>query len=150
MKAIKIVAIVALVYVGIVVLFESLIGYFQPEGEGTLVISTFDADGTRHDRVLSGLESGEALYVAVNHWPRAWYRRALENPAVLVNRAGETKDYRAVLVGGEEHGRVAAEHPIPIVVKFLMGFAPRHFMRLDPVAAEPALEEPPTAVGEGD
>ena len=77
------------------------------------------------------------------------------SPARFTSTAGFSsarryQDYRAVLVGGEEHGRVAAEHPIPIVIKFLMGFAPRHFMRLDPVAAEPAAEEPPMAVGEGD
>ncbi len=50
MKALKIVAIVVLVYVGIVVAFESMIGYFQPAGGSTLVITTFDGDRTAHDR----------------------------------------------------------------------------------------------------
>ena len=135
MKAIKIIGILLLIYVGIVAIFESLLGYFQPEGGGaTVVITTFEADGTGHDRVLSGLDSGGQFYVAVNHWPRAWYHRALENPAVQITRGDETRDYTAVLVSGAEHDRVQAEHPIPIVARTLMGFAPRYFLRLDPAA----------------
>ena len=94
MKTLKIIAIVVLVYVGIVVAFESLLGYFQPESGSTLVITTFDGDGTRHDRVVSRLESEGQIYVAANHWPRAWYRRALENPEVQVTLAGEKGDYQ--------------------------------------------------------
>jgi len=71
MKTLKIAALVVLVYVGIVVAFESLIGYFQPTAGSTLVITTFDGDGTPHDRVVSRLESDGQLYVAANHWPRA-------------------------------------------------------------------------------
>lgn len=134
MKALKVAGIVFLVYVAIVVVFESLIGYFQPEGGDTVVITTFDAQGEGRERVLSGLDSGDAFYVAVNHWPRAWYRRALENPRVRVARDGETQDYLAVPVTDEEHARVDAEHSIPVAVSFLMGFAPRRFLRLDPVA----------------
>ncbi len=55
-KAVKMVAILLGVYVGIVVLFESLLGYFQPGGDSTLVITTRD-DGGAHDRVLQRLES---------------------------------------------------------------------------------------------
>ena len=136
MRVAKIVAILLLVYVAIVAIFESLLGYFQPQADDTVVISTFDDDGTRHDRVLTGLDSGENFYVAVNHWPRAWYRRALANPDVLVKRDGDTKDYVAVPVTGEEHDRVAAEHPIPTGIRILMGFAPRNFLRLtQPVPA---------------
>ena len=53
-------------YVGLVVAFESLIGIIQPANDSTLVITTFDADGTSHDRVLSRLESEGRLYVAAN------------------------------------------------------------------------------------
>ena len=133
MRAVKIVAAVLLVYVAIVALFESLLGYFQPQADDTVVITTFDADGTGHDRVLSGLDSGGHFYVAVNHWPRAWYRRALANPAVRVARDGATADHVAVPATGAERERVASEHPIPVAVRFLMGFAPREFLRLDPV-----------------
>ena len=132
MKAVKIVAILLIAYVAIVVLFESLLGYFQPQAEDTLVITTFDGEGDGHDRVLSTLEMGDTLYVAVNHWPRAWYRRAVANPSVQVTRDGATGDYMAVEVVDEEHDRVAATHPIPAVARFLMGYAPRRFLRLDP------------------
>lgn len=135
MKALKILAIVLLAYVAIVAIFESLLGYFQPEAGNTLVITTFDAEGGSEDRVLSALDSGETLYVAVNHWPRAWYRRALANPAVRIKRNGGTQEYMAVLVTGEEYDRVQAEHPLPTVARFLMGFAPRRILRLDPSPA---------------
>ncbi len=39
MKAVKLIAILFLVYAGIVIAFESLIGYSQPERETTLVIT---------------------------------------------------------------------------------------------------------------
>ena len=132
MKALKIVAIVVVVYVGIVVAFESLIGYFQPTAGSTLVITTFDGDGTPHDRVVSRLESDGQLYVAANHWPRAWYNRALENPELLVTFDGEQGDYRAVPVAGAEHDRVDAENSLGVAFRILTGFPPRYFVRLDP------------------
>jgi hypothetical protein len=132
MKALKIVAIVVLVYVGIVVAFESLIGYFQPKPGSTLVITTFDAGGTPHDRVVSRLESGGQLYVAANHWPRAWYRRALANPEVQATWDGKKGDYRAVPVTGVEHDRVGRENSLGVVFRILTGFPPRYFLRLDP------------------
>ncbi len=132
MKALKIVATVVLIYVGIVVAFETLIGYFQPTAGSTLVITPFEGDGTPHDRVVSGLESDGQLYVAANHWPRAWYDRALENPEVHVTLDGEKSDYRAVPVTGEEHDRVDSKNSLGVVFRILTGFPPRHFVRLDP------------------
>jgi len=132
MKALKIVAIVVLVYVGIVVGFESLIGYFQPMAGSTLVITTSDADGAPHERVVSRLESGGQLYVAANHWPRAWYERALANPEVQVSLDGEKGDYRAVPVTGEEHDRVDGDNRLPVAFRMLTGFPPRYFLRLEP------------------
>jgi hypothetical protein len=133
MKALKIAAIVILAYAGIVVAFESLIGVFQPTAGSTLVITTFDADGTPHDRVVSRLESDGQLYVAANHWPRAWYGRALENPEVEVTLPAEKGDYRAVPVPtpGAEHDRVDADNSLPFVFRILTGFPPRYFVRLD-------------------
>ncbi len=131
MKALKIAAIVLLVYAGIVVAFESLIGTLQPTAGSTLVITTFDADGTPHDRVVSRLESDGKLYVAANHWPRAWYRRALENPEVKVTLDGGKSDYRAVPVTGAEHDRVESGNRHGFFFRFLTGFPPRYFVRLD-------------------
>lgn len=133
MKALKIVGIVLAVYVGIVVLFESSLGYFQPEPPGSLTITTTDEDGNTHDRVLTELASDGKVYVAVNHWPRAWYRRTLVNPNVQVTRGGGgAQDYVAVTVTGDEHDRVAEDNRLGVVLRFLMGFPPRYFVRLDP------------------
>ena len=41
-------------------------------------------------------------------------------------------DYIAVPVDGEEFERVAKDHPLPLPVRFLMGFPPpREILRLD-------------------
>lgn len=132
MKAFKWIVVVFVIYVGIVAAFESLIGVFQPANEGTLVLTTYEPDGTAHDRVLSRVEADGKLYVSVNHWPRAWYSRAIKNPNVRVEIDGAAADYVAVPVEGEEFERVAAEHPLPLPIRFLMGFPPpREILRLD-------------------
>jgi len=131
-KAAKLIVVLFLVYVGIVIAFESLIGYFQPMTETTLVITTTAEDGTPNDRVLARLESNGQLYVAANHWPRAWYNRALENPNVQVTLDGEKRDYLAVPVTEEEQARVNGENALPTTFRILTGFPPRHFLRLDP------------------
>ena len=132
MKVAKRILIVVLVYVAIIVTFESLIGYFQPANQSTLVITTVDEDGTASDRVLARLESDGHLYVAANHWPRSWYHDALENPKVEVDLDGEKHPYLAVPVTGEEQDRVSHEHPVGIGFRILTGFPPRYFVRLDP------------------
>ncbi len=132
MKAAKIIAISFLVYIGIVVAFESLLGYFQPAGQGTLVITTKDEDGGTNDRVLARLESNGQLYVAANHWPRAWFNQALENPNVQVTLDEEEGTYLAVPVTDEEHDRVDDENSLGMVFRLLTGFPPRYFLRLDP------------------
>ncbi len=132
MKAAKLIAILLLVYVGVVTAFESLIGYYQPAGEITLVITTTAEDGTPNDRVLSRLESNGQLYVSANHWPRAWYNRALKNAKVQVTLDGEKENYLAVPVTEEEHDRVDGENSHGIMFRILTGFPPRYFVRLDP------------------
>jgi hypothetical protein len=128
----KIVAVVVLIYVAIVVVFESLIGFIQPAGGSTLVLTTFDPDRTAHDRVLARLDSDGKVYVSANHWPRAWYRRALRNPEVQATIDGRTGNYRAVPVSEAEAERVAHEHPHGFWFRFVTGFPPRYFVRLDP------------------
>ena len=132
MKIVKIAVIAALVYVGIVAAFESMIGFFQPKAGTTLVITTFDPGGASHDRVVAKLESDGHLYVAANHWPRAWYRRALANPNVDATIDGMKASYHAVPVTGEEHQRVDAANHLPLGFRILTGFPPRYFLRLDP------------------
>ena len=132
MKNAKWLIILFLVYVGIVFTFESLLGYFQPAGQGTLVITTSAEDGSLSDRVLGRLESNGQLYVAANHWPRAWYTNTLANPNVQVSVDGTKNAYRAVPVTDIEHDRVDREHRLGIVFRILTGFPPRYFVRLDP------------------
>jgi hypothetical protein len=132
MRVIRIVLILLVAYVGVVVAFESLIGFFQPAGDGTLVITTTDGEGNRNDRVLSSVQSDGRLYVSANHWPRAWYRQARAHPEVQVTIDGKRGEYRAVPVTGAEHDRLMAEHGHPLVFLFLTGFPPREFVRLDP------------------
>ena len=128
----KIILVLVLVYVLIVAAFESLIGTLQPAGGSTLVLTTFDSDGTPHDRVLARLDTDGKVYVSANHWPRSWYHRALANPDVQATLDGAQKHYRAVSVSGAEAERVEREHPHGLGFRFLTGFPPRYFVRLDP------------------
>ena len=105
---------------------------FQPEVGDVIVLATVDADGTRHERVLSPIDLDGQLYISANHWPRAWYRRTLANPDVQVTRNGQTRDYTAVPLSGVELERVKDRARFPFLVSLFTGFAPREFLRLDP------------------
>ncbi len=132
-KAGKIAAIIVAVYIGQVVLFESLLGYFQPENANTVAITVFNEEGDSHQRILALLRSNNAMYVAVNHWPRSWYRQARSNPNVEVTMESSTGPYTAVFVDSEmEYDRVQGDNPLGFTFRFLTGFPPRHFFRLDP------------------
>ncbi len=138
MKVLKWVGVVVAVYAGFVVAFETLyLGWYQPKlartGIPMLVITTTDDSGVSRARRLARFETDGKLYISAHHWPRAWYRRAIENPNVRVEIDGAESDYVAVPVKGEEFERVAAEHPLPLPIRFLMGFPPpREILRLDP------------------
>ncbi|GIS68747.1 MAG: hypothetical protein CM1200mP8_3050 [Chloroflexota bacterium] len=73
-----------LAYVSWVVNFEVNLGRNQPMGGNSIIIATFNDENERHERVLSLREINGENYVAANHWPRAWYRQALDNPNVEV------------------------------------------------------------------
>ena len=155
MKVFKWLGIVAVVYVGFVVLFESVfLGMYQPsfeapegcsnaDGQKTLrrdcgipmiVITTTNDKGITNSRMVARFVTNEKLYVSAHHWTRGWHKAALKNPNVQGEIQGNIKDYIAVPVEGEEFKRVAAEHPLPLGVKFMMGFPPpRQILRLDPL-----------------
>ena len=116
------------IYIGLVVLFESWLGYSQPTNANSLVITTFDSMEAK-DRVLSAVNNDGKLYVSANHWPRSWYRQTLSNPNVEVLYKGEKKSYLAVPVEGEEHDRLMKEHAHPLTFRILTGFPPRYFIR---------------------
>lgn len=148
MKPLKILFVLALVYVGIVVLFESSIGYIQPQGEDTLLLSVEDESGESHDRVLSPFELNDQLYVAVNHWPRQWYKRLLETPNVTVAYLGESKEMTAVPVTADpELSEVSEAYQLGFLIRFLTGFPPREFVRLDDIPRTQLEEEKPMEAG---
>jgi len=131
MKILKIISIsLVVLYIGIVVLFESWLGYSQPSNQNTLVITTFDNQEAKQ-RVLSAVNNDGKLYVSANHWPRAWYRQALSNPNVEVNYKGEMNSYLAVPVEGKQHDKLKEEHAHSLTFRILTGFPPRYFLRLD-------------------
>ena len=126
----KILGVVLAVYVGIVVAFESWLGYSQPENQQTLIIHTFD--DSEHKRVLRALDDNGALVVAVNHWPRAWFYRLQGNPSVKITMNDATSDYVAKTAEGAEHDRLADKFAVPITFRILTGFPPRYFVQLSP------------------
>jgi hypothetical protein len=137
---IRVLVIVVVGYVGLVVSFETLVAVLgsrhgergvNPD-EAWLLVTTTDADGVEHDSVVAGVESGGELYIAANHWPRAWYDRAIGNPNVDVIAGGELRSYRVVVVTGEERDRIASDYDLPWPIRFATGFPPRSFLRLDP------------------
>ena len=107
---------------------------FQPENVGgqTIVLTSTDAAGTSYERVLSPIDEGDRLFVAANHWPRAWYRRVLANPNVSVRRGDEKREYRAVPVSAEERERLLDESGFPTIAYLFTGFARREFLLLEP------------------
>lgn len=131
-KSIRVSLILLFSYVLLVILFESSLGYFQPENTSTLQISTLDEEGRLSSRIVVRIESAAKLYVAANHWPRAWYSEALANPSVQIVSELEQGRYLAVPVAGAEHERVNAENSLGLMFRVLTGFPPRYFLRLDP------------------
>jgi len=117
-------------YISLVILFETLLGVIQPENIGTMVLTSFE-DGERVERVLSRLGKDGEVFVAVNHWPRAWARRIQRNPDVQITIEGETQNYNAVKLEGAEHEQAAIDFTVPLAFKFLTGFPPRYFFRFD-------------------
>jgi hypothetical protein len=122
-----------LVYAGYVAYYEARLAYRQPQGQTSLVIATFD-DGDRHERVLRLEQIDGNNYIAANHWPRAWYRQALDNPEVEVKMPGAEQfaSYTAVPLAGTELERVSDIYAFGFNFRFQTGFPPRRFLRLDP------------------
>ena len=89
----KVLLIVLAIYIGIVVIFESWLGYSQPQGEGMVIINTTSDEGATSGRVVSLLNSNDNLYIARNHWPKRWYDQALANPEISIESAGTTNNY---------------------------------------------------------
>jgi hypothetical protein len=140
-KLLKVVGIVAAIYITFVVLFEAVfLGYYQPKLESSgipmLVLTTTGETGESSPRRLARIEVDGKVYVSAHHWPRGWYQEALKNPQVKLEIDGVTADHIAVPVEGTEFQDVATQFPLPFIVRFLMGFPPeRDVLRLDPVTS---------------
>ncbi|MGI9252048.1 MAG: hypothetical protein ACR2PR_12820 [Pseudohongiellaceae bacterium] len=122
-----------LIYVGWIVYYEARLGYRQPQSRTSMTIATFN-DGDRHERVLRLEQIDGKNYIAANHWPRAWYNQALDNPEVEVKMPGtnEFAPYTAVPLEGAELEQVSEIYRFGFNFRFRTGFPPRRFMRLDP------------------
>ena len=122
------------VYVGSVVWFEAQLGINQPQGATSIVIATFNEDNERHERVVRLEKIQDKYYVAANHWPRAWYRRALANPKIEVKMPGQDSfvPFKAVNVVGDEDTFVREIYRVGFSFRFRTGFPPRYFLRLEP------------------
>lgn len=132
MQTLQVGLIVVLAYVGFVALMEALIGYVQPDMDEGVRLTTTDAEGRTSERMLAGARFDGKLYIASNHWLRGWYRQALAEPHVLVEVDGVQGAYSAVPIEGEERARVSDSYRMGFVLRFICGFAPSRFLRLDP------------------
>jgi hypothetical protein len=139
MKVLKWLGIGLGVYVALVIVCEAFVVYMgkrqadaglDPD-ERWVVITTKDTAGA-HDTVIAGVDIDGELYVAANHWPRDWYRRALENPDVEITRNGAKARYHAEVVHGAEEVRIAARYALALIARLLTGFPPRAFLHLVP------------------
>ena len=121
----KKIAIVVIAYASVVILFESLLGYYQPQSDGTLTITTNSA-GSRMTGCCPESSPTSSYTLRPITGPVV---KTPVNPEVTVTD-GETKAYTAVAVAGNEHEQV--DQPLPLAFRALTGFPPRYFVRLDP------------------
>jgi hypothetical protein len=134
-KTIRIIVLFFVLYVGVVAMFESMLGYFQPENQQSLVMTTYDiGSGEAHNRVLSRIEHDGQLFVAVNHWPRQWYYRLLENNQVQVRYEDISGAFTATKVDGADEAALRQARPLGLGFRILTGFPPRYFVELTPNA----------------
>ena len=133
MQIANVLLIIVLVYIGFVAVAEALIGYIQPNMDGGVRLTTTDAEGRTSDRMLALARLDGQLYIASNHWLRGWYHQTLAEPSVLAEVDGVQAAYSAVPIEGEERARVSDSYRMGFVLRFICGFAPSKFLRLDPL-----------------
>jgi len=121
-------------YVGRVINYEVNLGRNQPTRGNSAIIATYDDQDARHERVYSLRQLGNELYVSANHWPRAWYRQAPQNPNVEVKLAiaDDFMKYSAVPLEGIEDERVKERFKPSLRSQLRMGFPRREYLRLFP------------------
>jgi hypothetical protein len=138
MKLVRILAMLLALYVGLGLLADAAIGWFQPQGGNTAVLRTFDPSGASKDTVLGLLDDHGQLWVESGHWFRGWYRRVVANPDVELVRGGQAAPYRATPLDTPEAvdtvtrlmGKGSSSRYW--IARTLLLFAPIKPVRLDP------------------
>ncbi len=122
-------------YVAFVGIAELLIGYIQPDMTGGVMIITTDNTGNPTERNLARFTFDNKLYVSSNHWLRGWYYQARERPEVEVVVDGVRAQYTAIAIEGAELATLKREYKMGFILRFICGFAPSRFLRLEPKPA---------------
>ncbi len=126
---------VIIAYLVILLFVEVVVWRIQPAMDGgVMLIIPGDGDALMK-RTVYGYRHDGTLYVSSNHWFRSWYRAALRQRDIEVLAEGldEPRRYTATIVAGDELSRVREGYNMGFFLRLLCGFAPRKFLRLDPV-----------------
>jgi hypothetical protein len=132
MKIAKIAGVVLAGYITLIAAAAGFAAWYQPELPGILVLTTTDSEGGQYRRLLGRFELDGVLYLTANAWPRTWYHYAVKRPNVEINLDGKQLAFTAVPVEGRELQRLVDDYPMPLWMRFLAGFPPRNFLRLEP------------------
>ena len=124
---------VLLAYLAFVLLVECLIWRLQPDTTGGVTIHVTDRSAKQVQRNLAGFEYDNRLYVSSNHWFRHWYKLALDNSSVVITKNGVRRPCKAIVVAGREQISVSRAYKMGFILRFICGFAPSKFLRLDPL-----------------
>ena len=127
----EIVVFALIVYVVLLLLLEATISKAQPDMANGVTLFVNHGDEVV-SRKLYGFAYDNRLYISSNHWFRQWYYAVLKHPKINVEHDGEIKRYNVVPIEGDERTQIARMYKMGFVLRFMCGFAPRRFLRLDP------------------
>lgn len=132
----------AAIYIVLWVGLGTAIGFFQPQDDGTAVITTYDSTGAAFDTVIRPVKSEDGqIWLLSGQWFRSWYNRALENKKIELENDGITTTYLALSV--KEEQEIASVLKIRFegvsnirknIGRFLFLFAPVKVIRLEPAS----------------
>lgn len=122
-------------YCVLLLILELVAWKVQPDMENSVTLF-IEQGGDTIARKLYGFEYKNNLYVSSNHWFRRWYIALLKNPVIEVEREGMKNSYTAVPIKGDELSEISREYKLGFLLRFLCGYAPRRFLRLEPSMSE--------------
>lgn len=135
MTILEVVLAVTVGYFTLLLLLEAVVWKAQPNMENAVTLFVHQGDDVL-TRKLFGFEYNDKLYVSSNHWFRQWYHAILKNPQIDVEHAGDVKPFTVVPIEGDERAEIAREYKMGFVLRLMCGFAPRRFLRLDPMGGD--------------